>query len=147
MSGHPTRDHACTGRLRSLTPLGRCLGAIVLFLSLAAGCGESGKKDGTLCSRCSAEDGPCRAEGFIDPLDRGQLDNFCSGLPADDCYICRPENGDENGNNILGETICPVELVCRRQRESASQRCYPIDPASDSPPRDFECDGEPPRLQ
>lgn len=121
--------------------------ALVCAALVAWSCGESGKKDGSLCSRCSAEDGPCQSSGFIDPLDRGQLDNFCAGLRPDECYICRAENGDENGNNIQGEIICPVALECRRQRESASQRCYPLDPVSKSPPRDFECDGEPPRLQ
>jgi hypothetical protein len=131
------------GRIRWIEAL---VAAALLAAVALPGCGESGKKDGTLCSRCSAEDGPCRSEGFIDPLDRGQLDNFCAGQRPDECYICRQETGDENGNSIPGEIICPVALECRRQRESASQRCYPLDPATGSPPRDFACDGEPPRV-
>ena len=125
------------GRTRPLTQYGS-IGLLVIFLAAAiatvvTSCGGGGGDDstGALCDQCGVTDGACQDRAFVFP-----------GSGVRDAVPCPTgDNGDLNG-------CIPVGLLCRRQSDSAQQRCYPLPqttpPSNANPDFDFRCDGSRP---
>jgi len=111
--------------------------ALLACLAIPLACGGD-KSNGTLCASCG-EEGEAACGRSIVPTDDIEL--FCGNAPVDRCNICFLEDGEDlDGNGVVGNYVCEVQLVCVQPKDSAAQRCYPAKPDGKAHEA-FQCGG------
>lgn len=110
----------------------RSLGLLLLVVAavtttIVASCGSGGGgSDGGLCDQCGVSpDGPCQSSAFVVPGATG----------PEPC----PSADTTNPSGCVQR-----DLICRRQDDSAQQRCYPANEAGTEVDFQFRCDGSRP---
>jgi hypothetical protein len=110
---------------------GALAAALLVVATLSAtvitSCGSGGgnsDSNGALCEQCGETDGPCQTEFSVAP----------GPSQPPPCNV-EPSPGDTAG--------CHVTLICRRESDSAQQRCFPQDPrpGNTDPNFQWECKG------